>query len=241
MRVQQRDGSFVLKSVTIEVRAAATPAPQISLWADRTTINQGECTRLYWSVENVQAVWVYPQGERYSRFPRVGNDSERICPTSTTTYEMRVLLPDNTTVFRQVTITVNVVATPVPPTPTPAPVGNALENTRWDVVQFNTGSDAVTSLLADTNAQVNFGSGGQVSGNASCNNFNGSYQVNGNNITIGQASATAMLCAEPEGKMDQEAQILAALQSAATFTISGDVLELRTGGDQIAAILRRAP
>jgi heat shock protein HslJ/uncharacterized protein YraI len=237
MRVQQRDGSFVLNSVTITVNASQEP--QISFWADRTTINQGECTRLYWHVENVQGVWVYPQGERFDRFPRVGNDSERVCPDSTTTYEMRVLLRDNSTVFRQVTINVNVVATPVPPTATP--VADPLAGTRWDIIQFNNGSGSVVTLLADTHANVNFGTNGQVSGNASCNTFNTSYQVNGNNITIGQPAASFMACLEPEGTMEQETQILSALQSAATFTMSGNRLEMRTAGDQIAVILQRAP
>jgi heat shock protein HslJ len=78
-----------------------------------------------------------------------------------------------------------------------------------------------------------------VSGNSGCNTFNASYQVNGGNITIGQAAGTAMMCANPIGVMDQEAEILAALQSAATFTLSGNLLELRTADDQIAVILRR--
>ena len=239
MRTQQRDGSFVVNEVTVNVNA--TQEAQISFWADSTTIDQGRCTRLHWSVENVQSVWVYPQGERFDRFPRVGNDSESVCPERTTTYEMRVLLRDNSTVFRTVTINVNVVATPVPPTATPAPVVDPLVETRWDVIQFNTGRESVTSLLGDTTANVNFGSGGQVSGNASCNNFNTSYQVNGRNITIGQPSTASMLCPDPEGVMEQEAELLAALQSAATFSISGNVLEMRNGSDQIAVILQRAP
>ena len=37
-----------------------------------------------------------------------------------------------------------------------------------------------------------------------------------------------MMCSEPEGVMDQEAQYLAALQSAAKYQIEGNVLQLRT-------------
>ena len=48
----------------------ATPAAEISFWANRTNINLGECSRLYWSAANVQGVWVFPQGEPYYRFPR---------------------------------------------------------------------------------------------------------------------------------------------------------------------------
>jgi heat shock protein HslJ/uncharacterized protein YraI len=237
MRVRHRDGSFDQRDVTINVRP--TQQPQISFWADRTTIDQGQCARLYWSVENVQGVWVYPQGERYSRFPRVGNDSERVCPERTTVYEMRVLLRDNSTVYRQVTINVNVAPTPVPPTATP--VANPLAGTRWDITSYNNGRGGVVSMLVDTHANANFGTNGEVSGSAGCNNFNTTYQVNGNNVTIGQAASASMLCPEPEGIMEQESEILAALNSAATFTISGNTLEMRTAGDQIAVIMRRAP
>jgi heat shock protein HslJ len=132
---------------------------------------------------------------------------------------------------------VNAAPTPVPPTP----VANPLANTRWDVVNFNNGQGAVVSMLADTLANVNFGGDGTMNGNGGCNNFNSSYQVNGSNITISPPGMAQAFCADPEGIMDQEAQILAALQSAATFSISGNTLEMRTGGDAIALVLQRAP
>jgi heat shock protein HslJ len=44
-----------------------------------------------------------------------------------------------------------------------------------------------------------------------------------------------MACDQPEGVMDQEAQYLAALQSAATYSIEGNRLELRTADDAMAA------
>ncbi len=221
---------------TTPVPPTATPAPQISFWANRTNIDQGQCARLYWSVANVQAVWVYPRGEPYYRFPRTGEGNERVCPTTTTTYEMRVLQRDGAVVFREITI--NVAAPAATPKPTVAP--DPLANTRWEVVNYNNGRDAVVSLLADTRIFVDFADG-QVTGNAGCNDYFASYQASGNSITIGQPGATSRFCAEPEGVMDQEQAFLAALQSAATFRISGDRLELRTAGDQVAVIATRVP
>jgi heat shock protein HslJ len=232
MRVQQRDGTFVVNSVTVTV--TPTQEAQISFWADQTTINQGQCTRLHWSVENVQGVWVYPQGENFERYPRVGHDSEQVCPSSTTTYEMRVLLRDGSTVFRTVTINVN-------PAPTATPVANPLAGTRWDITSFNNGQGGVVTLLLDTHANVSFAGDGGMSGNASCNSFNGSYWVTGNSINISQLGSAQVFCAEPEGIMDQEGQILAALQSAVTFTISGNSMEMRNGSGGIALTLQRAP
>ncbi len=215
----------------------ATPSAQISFWADRTNIEQGQCTVLRWSVEHVQAVWVYPQGEQYHRFPRAGQGSEQVCPITTTTYEMRVLLRDGATTFREVTINV---AGP-PPTVIPSPVPDPLQGTRWDVINYNNGRGALITLIADSYITLDFGADGQVSGNAGCNNYFTSYQVNGNNITIGEPAATSLYCAEPEGVMGQEAEFLVALEMAATFRITGNTLEMRTAGDQIAIIAERVP
>ena len=72
----------------------ATPQAQIRFWADRTTITQGECTTLRWQVHNVQAVFVYPVGQNFRDFPVTGEGSRQVCPSTTTTYEMRIQRTD---------------------------------------------------------------------------------------------------------------------------------------------------
>jgi heat shock protein HslJ len=213
-----------------------TASPDISFWADRTNINQGECATLNWSVNNVQAVWVYPLGEHYSRFPRTGQGNERVCPSTTTTYEMRVQMRDGSLNFRQVTISV---AAPAPPPP-PPPTANSLAGTRWDVVNYNNGK-AIVTLLPDSSSSMNFGTDGQVTGSGGCNNYFASYQVTGNNISIGHPGATSRFCPEPAGVMEQETRFLAALQSAATFRIDGNRLEIQNAAGQIAIVATRAP
>ena len=114
------------------VRPTAVPPPpgaQINFWADRTQINQGECATLFWDVHNVRAVWVYPQGSDFNAFPRTGQGNERVCPTATTTYEMRVQLTDGSTQFRQVTI--NVTQPIAPPQPPPVAACRRLLSIRW--------------------------------------------------------------------------------------------------------------
>jgi heat shock protein HslJ len=241
-----------------------TPEAQLSLWADRTTIDQGQCTTLNWSVENVQAVWVYPRGADFTRFPRAGQGSEPVCPTETTTYEMRVLQRDGSTVFREVTINVvgqapTATATPVPPTATPVPpptdtpappptdtpappaAPDLLTGTRWSVIQYNNFAGGVVTLLADTTITIDFGAGGQLGGNSGCNAFFGSFQVDGNNVTIVSSAGASALCPEPEGIMEQETAFLNALQAAATHRIEGNTLELVTAGGQIAILATRIP
>jgi len=126
-----------------------------------------------------------------------------------------------------------------PPTVAPSPVPDPLAGTRWEVINYNNGQGLVT-LLVDSRIALDFGTDGQVSGNAGCNNYFTSYWVNGNSITIGQPSSTSLFCAEPEGVMQQEAEFLETLQTAATFRIDGNTLEIRSA-DQTAVIANRVP
>lgn len=207
-----------------------TPIPEISFGADRTNINQGECTTLRWSVQNIQAVWVYPLGEQFERFPRTGQGSEQVCPTITTTYEMRVLQRDGTVFFRQVTINVSGAA--------PDP----LAGTRWEVVNFNNGRGGLVTPLLNTLLTMEFGTNGSLGGSSGCNTYTTSYQINGNNISIALPAGTQLLCSEPEGIMEQESDFLnSALPSAFTFRINGNTLEIRMADNQIAVVANRIP
>jgi len=114
-----------------------------------------------------------------------------------------------------------------------------LSGTSWEVTGYNNGKQAVTGTLAGTTLTADFGKDGSLSGNAGCNTYSGSYKVNGDQITIGPLASTMMACDQPEGVMEQEAQYLAALQSAATYQIEGNVLQLRTKDDALAAIFNR--
>jgi heat shock protein HslJ len=218
--------------------AGPTPQAQINFWADRTQINLGECATLFWDVRNVQAVWVYPRGADFNQFPVTGQGSQTVCPTATTTYELRALLTDGSTQFRQVTINViQPIATPVPPIIPPAT--DPLAGTRWQVLNFNNGREAVVTLLPGTDISLDFGTSqaNQVSGRAGCNTYFAQYQAGGNTLTVGRPGTTTLAC-EPE-VMTQEQQYLAALQSAATFTIQGNQLEIRSATGALAIVATR--
>jgi heat shock protein HslJ len=204
----------------------ATPVAQIAFWADQTTINQGECTTLHWSVENVQAVWVYPQGEPYEQYPQTGQGSQLVCPPTTTTYEMLVLLRDGTVSTQQVTITV-----------IPAAPENPLAGTAWMASSYNNGTGAVVSVMAGTNVTAAFDAS-QLSGSGGCNSYSGTYSVSGSNIAVSPLATGQMMCGEP-GVMEQEQQFLAALQSAATYQLDGNRLELRRADGALAVIFVR--
>lgn len=115
-----------------------------------------------------------------------------------------------------------------------------LAGTSWDVVGYNNGKQAVVGVMLGTQMTANFNAEGMLSGNAGCNEYSASYTTDGQSISIGPAASTRMMCAEPAGVMEQEAQYLAALPSAATYAIDGTKLELRTATGALAASYQRA-
>lgn len=111
-----------------------------------------------------------------------------------------------------------------------------LANTSWTIVSYNNGAEAVVSVIEGTNPTILFGADGELSGSAGCNNFFGTYQLDQENISIGTLGSTEMFCEAPEGAMDQETALLAALPMASTWQILGDELWLRSAEDAIVII-----
>lgn len=66
---------------TPEPKPTTTPTPSVSFRIDRDYLNLGECARLSWDVENVQAVYL-------DGAPAGGHDSRNVCPSETTNYAL---------------------------------------------------------------------------------------------------------------------------------------------------------
>ena len=117
--------------------------------------------------------------------------------------------------------------------PAPAEAGApALEGTNWYATGVNNGKQAVVSLVLGSEITAVFGEDGSLTGNAGCNNYMTSYTVDGDQIQIEPAASTMMMC--EEAVMEQEMAYLTALTTAATYTIRGDTLELRTADGALA-------
>jgi heat shock protein HslJ len=121
-----------------------------------------------------------------------------------------------------------------------APQSMELVGTSWKVTFYNNGKQALVSVIIGTQLTADFAKDGRLSGSGGCNQYSADYKTAGKSITIGPALATLMICAQPAGVMDQEAQYLAALQSAATYSIDGDKMDTRTADGATAAWLQRA-
>jgi heat shock protein HslJ len=198
-----------------------TPVVTILFDADSKSINEGDCTTLRWKVENVKEVYVYPVGEPWEDYPKAGAGDEEVCPTSTTTYEMRVVLQDNTVQLSQVTVEVK--------------AGNPLAVTNWSLVSMNVNQ----GLVPDTAITASFNAAGEVSGDAGCNTYNGVYTVKGDTLTIGPLTTSRLVCDDPVSS--QETAYLTALQSASTFAISGSQLVIYDARNQEILRYNSAP
>lgn len=108
-----------------------------------------------------------------------------------------------------------------------------LPGSSWLVTGYYV-NQAIVSPAIGSELAIYFDPGNTVEGSAGCNRFFGPFQVADSNLTIGALATTFAFCAEPEGIMEQEAAFLAALQSAATYSIQGKLLEIRSADGAIA-------
>lgn len=100
-----------------------------------------------------------------------------------------------------------------------------LPGTTWMVTGYNNGRGGVTSVIIGTELTVAF-EDENLGGLAGCNNYTGSYEVDGDAISIGPLGVTRKFCSDPEGIMEQESEFLAALEGASTYEIQGDRMDM---------------
>jgi len=84
--------------------------------------------------------------------------------------------------------------------------------------------DGVVSLATGTEITALFGTDGQVTGSAGCNNYFAGYTATDASLTIGTAGMTQIYCEQPEGVMDQETMYLRALEMASSYQIRSGTL-----------------
>jgi heat shock protein HslJ len=69
-----------------------------------------------------------------------------------------------------------------------------------------------------------------------CNRASGSWELDGNEMSIGPLATTKKLCPEPDGVMAQEAAMLKALESVVRAEIAPDRLTLLARHEVIALV-----
>ena len=101
-----------VQAPTVVPAPTQTPSPTISFTVNQANITAGQCVTFNWSVQNVKAVYFYPQGADMTKYGVAGQGSSVQCPTQTTTYNLTVIYNNGASETRSITIYV-----------TPAPVG----------------------------------------------------------------------------------------------------------------------
>jgi heat shock protein HslJ len=81
----------------------------------------------------------------------------------------------------------------------------------------------------DVESTLRFESEGRVVGSAGCNNFQGTYEVEGSTLSFGPMAVTRKMC--PPAVMDQEAAFLQAMEKVRIFTWGEDGSLLLGGED----------
>lgn len=108
-----------------------------------------------------------------------------------------------------------------------------LPGTRWVLTDLNG-----TAPIADRAPTLEFGADGRATGTGSCNQYFGSYTIDGGTLNVGQLGSTMMACEEPV--MQQEISFLQTLGTAAIFTVAGDTLTITTAADATLTFTRAA-
>jgi heat shock protein HslJ len=109
-----------------------------------------------------------------------------------------------------------------------------LPGSAWQVTTF-----AGQSPLTEHPITFEFDTEGNIAGDASCNRFGGSCQIEGDKIKVGRLRSTRRAC-EPD-VMEQEYKFLALLAAAATWSLDGDKLVLTSPDGEIRAERQSGP
>jgi len=104
----------------------------------------------------------------------------------------------------------------------PEPAEMNLNGTRWTLQEYVYEATS-RHVLEGTTVTLLFSEGGSISGSAGCNHYFGSYELEGDTITIGQVGQTMMYCTGA-GVMEQESRYLSLLSDAVSVNATNDTL-----------------
>ena len=79
---------------------------------------------------------------------------------------------------------------------------------------------------------VNFGENGKLFGSTSCNNFNGSFKLDGTSLTLDPGAITKMFCPE-----SYEQDFLSAVKQVTNVKIDGSTLNLLNGANPVMTLV----
>jgi heat shock protein HslJ len=120
----------------------------------------------------------------------------------------------------------------------PASQGTPLEETFWLLESYVDLQGGTHTVLPRTQVTIAF-QDGKISGSDGCNQYFGTYSLEGSKLTITPEGSTMMAC--PELIMTQAAAFTAGLSSTAAYEIQGKTLTLKNAEGGMVMVLQASP
>jgi heat shock protein HslJ len=102
----------------------------------------------------------------------------------------------------------------------------SITGVEWQATGINNGKGAVQSTVAGSTVTMTLGDDGTVTGNATCNTYNGDYTLDGDKISFGPLMSTKMACASDDLNAQEQAYLVA-LGNTTTWELANGVLTFR--------------
>jgi heat shock protein HslJ len=112
-----------------------------------------------------------------------------------------------------------------------------IEGAAWRLTQLP-GTQSAALAQLNRPVTVRFESG-RLSGFAGCNNFSGSYTLDGDQLKIGPVASTQMACPEPGSSV--ETAFHKALSGTLRYSVDGDALQVTTAAGDTLRFQREPP
>ena len=114
-----------------------------------------------------------------------------------------------------------------------------LTGVTWHAIAYADASQTIQPVASGSDPTALFGTDGTISGNATCNTYNGPAKIQGNLIQIGPLASTQMACSS-DALNAQETAYLTSLASAQSWAITAGKLVLRSASAvQVATFEQR--
>ncbi|MEN8115077.1 MAG: META domain-containing protein, partial [Actinomycetota bacterium] len=106
-----------------------------------------------------------------------------------------------------------------------------LTSTPWKATGIAGADGSLQAPVEGSTPSLQF-EGESAGGNASCNQYFGTFELKGSKLSFGPLASTEMFCGDP-GVMEQEQTYLAALESVDGWSVEDDVLTLTSDGNTV--------
>ncbi|NTV00358.1 MAG: META domain-containing protein [Methanoregulaceae archaeon] len=114
-----------------------------------------------------------------------------------------------------------------------------LTRSPWLLVSYLDKEKGLSAVPPGSQVTLSFREDGKLSGNAGCNDYFGTYRVDGGLLSTGGLVSTEKYCLYPQGVMDLEGKYLSLLPESTRYNIDGDELTLSYYDERKLLVFKR--